>query len=64
MQAVVPAANPLPLLVVCETARGRRNSQAEARGLSLLTTTLERALASPVTFWRGNGLPSTLHRGD
>ena len=47
------AVRPLPLLVVCETARGRRNFRAAAGALPMLTATLERALAGlgtgPVT---------------
>ena len=59
------AGRPLPLLVVCETARGRRNFRAAAGGLPMLTTTLERALAGPltgaVTVWSANGVPAALH---
>ena len=55
----------LPLLVVCETARGSRNSRAAAGALPMLTATLERALAGPltgpVTVWRQNGQPTALH---
>ena len=40
------ACRPLPLLVVCDAARGRRNFRSEARGLPLLTTTLERGRRS------------------
>ena len=62
------AGRALPLLVVCETAHGRRNFRAEARGLPMLTTTLERALAGPltgpVTVWSSNGVPAALHCGD
>ena len=43
------AGRPLPLLMVCETARGQRNFRAAAGTLPMLTTTLERALAGPVT---------------
>ena len=56
---------PLPLLVVCDTVRGRRNFRSEARGLPLLTTTLERALAGPltgaVTVSSADGVPAALH---
>ena len=43
------AGRALPLLMVCETARGRRNFRAAAGTLPMLTTTLERALSGPVT---------------
>ena len=43
------AGRALPLLMVCETARGRRNFRAAAGTLPVLTTTLELALAGPVT---------------
>ena len=39
---------PLPLLVVCETARARHSFRAAAGTLLMLTATLERALAGPV----------------
>ena len=56
---------PLPLLVVCETARGRQNFRAAAGALPMLTSTLERALAGPVTgavtVWSRDGLPAALH---
>ena len=59
------AGRPLPLLMVCETARGRQNFRAAAGPLSMLTTTLERALAGPVTgavtVWSRNGVPAALH---
>ena len=55
----------LPLLMVCETARGRTNFQAAAGTLPMLTATLERALAGPVTgvvtVWSRDGVPSALH---
>ena len=55
----------LPLLMVCETAQGRRNFRAAAGTLPMLTTTLERALAGPVTgavtVWSRDGVPATLH---
>ena len=55
----------LPLLVVCETARGRQNFRAAAGTLPMLTTTLERALAGPVTgavtVWSRDGVPAALH---
>ena len=58
------AGRPLPLLMVCETARGRRNFRAAAGTLPMLTTTLERALAGPVTgpvtVWSRNGIPAAL----
>ena len=51
--------------MVCETARGRRNFRAAAGTLPMLTTTLERALAGPVTgpvtVWSRNGVPAALH---
>ena len=43
------AGRPLPLLMVCETARGRQNFRAAAGTLPMLTTTLALALAGPVT---------------
>ena len=56
---------PLPLLMVCETARGRQNFRAAAGPLPMLTATLERALAGPVTgavtVWSRNGDPAALH---
>ena len=59
------AGRPLPLLMVCETALGRRNFRAAAGTLPMLTTTLERALAGPVTgavtVWSRDGLPAALH---
>ena len=55
----------LPLLMVCETARGRANFRAAAGALPMLTATLERALAGPltgaVTAWSRNGIPAALH---
>ena len=59
------AGRALPLLMVCETARGRRNFRAVAGTLPMLTTTLERALAGPltgaVTVWSRDGVPAALH---
>ena len=59
------AGRPLPLLVVCETARGRRTFQAYAGTLSMLTATQEEALAGPVTgavtVWSREGAPAALH---
>ena len=59
------ASRALPLLMVCETARGRRNFRAAAGTLPMLTTTLERALAGPVTgavtVWSRDGVPAALH---
>ena len=59
------AGRPLPLLIVCETARGRQNFQAAVGTLPMLTTTLERALAGPVTgavtVWSRDGIPAALH---
>ena len=56
---------PLPLLMVCETARGRQNFRAAAGPPPMLTATLERALAGPVTgavtVWSRNGDPAALH---
>ena len=56
---------PLPLLVVCETARGRQNFRAAGRRLPMLTKTLERALTGPVTgpvtVWSRDGVPAALH---
>ena len=56
---------PLPLLVVSETAQGRNSFQAAARSLPMLTATLERALAGPVTgpvtVWSRDGMPAALH---
>ena len=51
----------LPLLMVCETARGRQNFRAAAGPLPMLTATLERALEGPVTgavtVWSRDGMP-------
>ena len=59
------AGRALPLLMVCETALGRRNFRAAAGTLPMLTTTLERALAGPVTgpvtVWSRDGVPAALH---
>ena len=59
------AGRPLPLLMVCETERGRQNFRAAAGPLPMLTATLERALAGPltgaVTVWSRNGVPAALH---
>ena len=59
------AGRPLPLLMVCETARGRQNFRAAAGTLPMLTTTLELALAGPVTgpvtVWSRDGVPAALH---
>ena len=59
------AGRPLPLLMVCETARGRRNFGAAAGSLPLLTATQERAFAGPltgaVTVWSRDGVPAALH---
>ena len=56
---------PLPLMMVCETARGTRNFRAAAEALPMLTATLERALAGPVTgavtVWSRDGVPAALH---
>ena len=59
------AGRALSLLMVCETARGRRNFRAAAGTLPMLTTTLERGLAGPVTgpvtVWSRDGVPAALH---
>ena len=59
------AGHALPLLMVCETALGRRNFRAAAGTLPMLTATQERALAGPVTgavtVWSRNGVPAALH---
>ena len=59
------AGRALPLLMVCETARGRTNFRAAAGTLPMLTTTLELALAGPVTgpvtVWSRDGVPAALH---
>ena len=55
----------LPLLIVCETGRGEVNFRAAGGMLPMLTSTLERALAGPltgaVTVWSRDGLPAALH---
>ena len=55
---------PLPLLVVCETTLARRNFEAAAGTLPMLTATLERALQGPVTgavtVWSRDGIPAAL----
>ena len=59
------AGRALPLLMVCETALGRRNFRNAAGTLPMLTTTLERAFAGPVTgavtVWSRDGIPAALH---
>ena len=59
------AGQPLPLLMVCETALGRRNFRAAAETLPMLTATQERAFAGPVTgpvtVWSRGGVPAALH---
>ena len=56
---------PLPLLMVCETGRRRRNFEAGAGHLPMLTATLERALAGPVTgpgtVWGRPTMPAVLN---
>ena len=56
---------PLPMLMVCETAQGRQNFRSAAGTLPMLTTTLEQALAGPVTgsvtVWSRDGVPAALH---
>ena len=56
---------PLPLLMVCETARARHSFRAAAGTLPMLTATLEGALAGPVTgavtVWSRDGVPGALH---
>ena len=51
--------------MVCETALGRRNFRNAAGTLPMLTTTLERAFAGPVTgavtVWSRDGVPAALH---
>ena len=55
----------LLLLMVCETARGRRNFQAAAGALPMLTATQERAFGGPLTgaatVWSRDGVPAALH---
>jgi hypothetical protein len=59
---------PLLLLVVCETARRRRNFRNAAWTLPMLTATLERALAGPmtggVTVWSRHGVPAAMRHAD
>ena len=59
------AGRALPLLMVCETARGRRNFRNAAGTLSMLTATQEGAFAGPVTgavtVWSRDGVPAALH---
>ena len=59
------AGRALPLLMVCETALGRRNFRAAAGTLPMLTANMERALAGPVTggvtVWSRDGVPAALH---
>ena len=59
------AGRPLPLLMVCETALGRRNFRAAAGTLPMLTAIQERAFAGPVTgpvtVWSRDGVPAALH---
>ena len=63
---IAATGRPLPLLVVCETERGEESFRAAASaGLPMLTATLERALAGPLTgdatVWDSNGTPTALH---
>ena len=64
-QRMAAAGRALPLLMVCETARGRANFRSVGGALPMLTTFLERALAGPltgpVTVWSRNGVPAALH---
>ena len=59
------AGRPLPLLMVCETEQGRQGFEAATGNLPMLTATLDRALAGPVTgpvtVWSRNGFPAALH---
>ena len=59
------AGRPLPLLMVCETALGRRNFRAAAGTLPMLTAIQERAfvgpVTGPVTVWSRDGVPAALH---
>ena len=56
---------PLPVLVACEAERSQGQFQAAAGGLPILTATLERALAGPLTgartVWHRNGEAAALH---
>ena len=62
---IAAVGRPLPLLMVCETELGEANFQAAGGRLPMLTATLDRALAGPltgdVTVWRRNGDSATLH---
>ena len=62
---MVAAGRALPLLMICETARGRQNFRTAGGTLPMLTTTLELALAGPVTgpvtVWSRDGIPAALH---
>ena len=55
---------PMPVLMACLTGRGEQNFLAADGGLPMLTATLERALAGPltgaVTVWSRNGVPAAL----
>ena len=59
------AGRPLPLLVVCETDRGKENFSVAGRRLPMLTATQENAFAGPVTgavtVWSRDGVPAALH---
>ena len=59
------AGRALPLLMVCETARGGGNFRAAVGILHMLTAILERALAGPltgpVTVWSRDGVPAAFH---
>ena len=61
------AGRPLPLLMVCETARGRANFRSVGSALPMLTTFLGLALAGPltgpVTVWSRDGAPAALVSG-
>ena len=56
---------PLPMLMVCEAEQGEEQYQAASGRLPMLTATLERALAGPLTgaktVWQRNGEAAALH---
>ena len=59
------AGRPLPLLVVCETARARENFRRAGAGLPMLLTTVEVARSGPLagarSVWERDGSPVGLH---
>ena len=64
---MVGTGRPLPLLMVCQTARAEENFRQAGQGLPMLTTTQEAAFAGPLTgnatVWRQDGTQVALRCG-